>query len=108
SSTTTFTINGATTPVSITHGQAVTLSATVAGAGGTPTGDVAVLSNANEQANTYNSDWVTTVTLAGGTTGPQSFTNLPGGTYTVWANYGGDIAFAQSQSTPGIQVTVAK
>jgi trimeric autotransporter adhesin len=107
-STTTLTINGGTAPVSITHGQAVTLSATVAGAGGTPTGDVAILSNANEQANTYNSNWLTTVTLAGGTTGPQNFTGLPGGTYIIAANYGGDITFAQSQSTPGIQVTVAK
>ncbi len=108
STTTAFTINGGTAAVSITHGQAVTLSATVAGAGGTPTGDVAIVSNANQQADTYNSNWFTTITLAGGTTGPQSFTNLPGGTYTVWANYGGDITFAQSQSTPGIQVTVAK
>ena len=103
-----FTINGGTAPVSITHGQAVTLSATVAGAEGTPTGDVAIVSNANQQANTYNSNWLDTITLAGGTTGPQSFTNLPGGTYTVSANYGGDITFAQSQSTPAIQVTVAK
>jgi hypothetical protein len=108
SSTTTFTINGGTTPVSITHGQAVTLSATVAGASGTPTGDIAVVSNANQQANTYNSNWVNTYSLVAGTTGPQSFTSLPGGTYTVSANYGGDITFAQSQSTPGIQVTVAK
>ena len=52
--------------------------------------------------------WLATINLAGGTTGPETFTNLPGGTYTVWANYGGDITFAQSQSTPGIQVTVAK
>ncbi len=103
-----FTINGGTSPVSITHGQAVTLNVAVAGAGGTPTGDVAILSNANQQANTYNSNWVSTYTLAGGTTSPQSFTNLPGGTYSVWANYGGDITFAQSQSTPAIQVTVAK
>ncbi len=109
-STTSFTINGGTAPVSITHGQAVTLSATVAasGAAGTPTGDVAIVSNANQQADTYNSNWLTTATLASGTTGPQSFTNLPGGTYSVWANYGGDITFAQSQSTPAIQVTVAK
>lgn len=108
STTTAFTINGGTAPVSITHGQAVTLSATVAGAGGTPSGDVAIVSNANQEANTYNSNWVNTYTLAGGTTGPQSFTNLPGGTYTISANYGGDITFAQSQSTPAIQVTVAK
>jgi hypothetical protein len=107
-STTTFTINGGTAPVSITHGQAVTLSATVAGAGGTPTGDVGIISNANQQASTYNSNWLATINLAGGTTGPETFTNLPGGTYTVWANYGGDITFAQSQSTPAIQVTVAK
>ena len=109
STTTAFTINGGTAPVSITHGQAVTLDVTVAGAGGTPTGNVAIISNANQQASTYNSNWLEHRSPSpDGTTGPQSFTNLPGGTYTVWANYGGDITFAQSQSTPAIQVTVAK
>ena len=103
-STTSFTINGGTAPVNITHGQAVTLSATVAasGATGTPTGDVGIVSNATQQA------WVTTLPLTAGATGAQSFASLPGGTYSVWANYGGDITFAQSQSTPAIQVTVAK
>ena len=108
SSTTAFTINGGTAPVSITHGQAVTLDVNVKGAGGVPTGNVAVISNANQQASTYNSNWLATIPLTDGTTGAVSFTSLPGGTYTVSANYGGDITFAQSQSTPGIQVTVAK
>jgi hypothetical protein len=107
STTTTFTINGGTAPVSITHGQSVTLSASVAGAGGTPTGDVAIIGNANQQADTSNSNSLAGFTLSGGTTGSQSFSNLPGGTYTVSANYGGDIDYAESQSS-GVQVTVAK
>ncbi len=108
SSTTSFTINGGTTPVSITHGQAVTLNATVAGAGGTPTGNVAIVGNANQQAGTYGANGLAVLALSGGTSGSQSYSNLPGGTYTVSANYGGDITFVQSQSTPAIEVTVAK
>ncbi len=107
STTTSMTLNGSTAPVSITHGQAVTIDATVAGAGGTPSGDVALISNANLQANTYGANGLGFVTLSGGTTGPISYSNLPGGSYSVAANYGGDITFAQSTSTP-IQVTVAK
>ncbi len=106
-STTSLTVNGGTAPVSITHGQAVTFNVNVAGAGGTPTGEVAIVGNANQEANTSNSNWISTYTLLGGAT-DQSYSNLPGGTYTISANYGGDIAFAQSQSSPAIQVTVAK
>jgi hypothetical protein len=105
---TALTINGSTAPVSITHGQSVTLNATVSGAGGTPTGNVAVMSNANAQASTYNADELVTLPLTGGTTGAQAFSNLPGGTYTVGATYGGDISFAGSETSTGIQVTVAK
>jgi len=105
--TTAFTINGATTPISITHGQTVTLNATVAGGATLPTGDVALISNANQDADTYNSNGLGFFPLANGTTGSVSYSNLPGGTYTVYANYGGDINFAQSQST-GVQVNVAK
>ena len=108
SSTTAFTINGGTVPVSITHGDTVTLSATVTGAGGTPTGSVAIVGNANQEANTYGANGIAVLALSNGTTGATSFSDLPGGAYTVSANYGGDITFAQSQSSPAIQVTVAK
>ncbi len=110
STTAAITINGGTAPVSITHGQAVAVDVTVTGPSPTPapTGDVAVISNANQQAATDNSNSLFFATLGGGTTGPLSYANLPGGTYTISANYGGDIDFAQSQSSPGIQVTVAK
>lgn len=107
STTTNFTIDGVTSPVSVTHGKAVTFNATVAGAGGTPTGDVAIVGNANQQASTYSSNAYEFITLSGGATGAVAFTNLPGGTYTVSANYGGDINYAQSQSS-GVQVTVAQ
>ena len=106
-STTTLTINGGTAPVSITHGQPVNLNATVAGSGVPLSGDVAIVSNASQNANTYNSNGLASYTLAGGATGPVSYSNLPGGTYTVYANYGGDVRYAQSQSS-GIQVVVAK
>jgi trimeric autotransporter adhesin len=90
-------------PASITHGQNVTVTAKVApGLGtGTPTGAVAL-----------------TATLPGATssTGLGSFAltagalsttlqSLPGGTYTVYANYAGDSTFAASQST-GSSITV--
>jgi len=101
--TTTFTLS----PVNITHGQAVTLDATVAGAAGTPSGDVAIVTNANQATSASNSNSFGFVTLSGGTTGSVSFSNLPGGTYNVFAYYGGDINYAQSQSPP-VQVTVAK
>ncbi len=106
-STTTFTINGGTAPISVTHGDAVTLSATVAGSGATPSGDVSILTDANEQANTYGANALFFQTLSGGTTGALTYSNLPGGTYSVSAYYGGDIDFGQSTSN-SIQVTVAK
>jgi hypothetical protein len=35
-----------------------------------------------------------------------SFQNLPGGSYRVWARYGGDTTNASSSSTPSIHVTI--
>ncbi len=108
STTTSFTINGGTAPVSVTHGQYVMLSATVSGAGGNPTGQVRFVSDANQEADTYGANAITYGTLdAGGTTGILTYTNLPGGTYTIAANYSGDISFTQSLSN-AVQVTVAK
>ncbi|AXC15146.1 putative periplasmic aspartyl protease [Acidisarcina polymorpha] len=107
--TTTFTINGGTSAVNITHGQTVTFNASVAGAGGTPSGDVGFVTNSNEQASAnYLGDGLGFVTLNNGATGAVTYANLPGGSYTVSAYYGGDINFAQSQANPGVQVNVAK
>ncbi len=108
-SNTSFTINGGTSPVSITHGQAVTLTATVTGAGGTPSGDYSFVTNANEQAGTYgaNANAMLYGTLSNGTSGGVSYNNLPGGTYSVSAYYGGNVDYVQSTSN-SVQVSVAK
>jgi hypothetical protein len=88
-------------PTTITHGQAVNVSITVAGSGGTPTGDVSL---------TANTIGVPTgigfFTLSGGTVSKP--TNLlPGGTnYTVTAHYPGDRTYASSDSTPFGPITV--
>ena len=87
------------TPTSLTHGQPVTATATVtptAGAG-TPTGDVALLPG-NPQA--LNLGML-------GSTGSisASVADLPGGSYSLTASYGGDGVFGSSNS-PGVPVTV--
>ena len=86
-------------PVSITHGQSVTASVTVApvSASGTPTGNVALLTGGSQ-----------TINLGTLTNGALSATisTLPGGTYSVTASYGGDATFGPSTS-PGVTVTVA-
>jgi len=85
-------------PTSLTHGQPVTASATVApGAGaGTPTGDVALLAGAAQAVNLG--------TLNNGTISGTVET-LPGGTYSVSASYGGDGTFGASISA-GVPITI--
>jgi len=86
-------------PVSITHGHSVTASVTVApvSAGGTPTGDVALLTGGSQTVNLG-------ILNNGALSVPLS--TLPGGTYSVTASYGGDGTFGASTST-GVTVTVA-
>jgi hypothetical protein len=83
---------------SLTHGQPVTATVTVApGAGaGTPTGDVALLAGNSAGVNLGN--------LSNGTVSGAVET-LPGGTYSVTASYGGDGAFGASIST-GVPITI--
>ena len=102
--TTSLQLNGATTPLSITHGQSVTVNATVAGSGGTPGGQVALVDNLSP-ASFPNNEALGDFTLSGGAVNGTT-TDLPGGTYAVSAHYGGSTAFAQSDSN-AIQVTVA-
>jgi hypothetical protein len=85
-------------PTSLTHGQAVTATATVApGAGaGTPTGDVALLAGSSAGVNLGN--------LSNGTVS-GSVETLPGGSYSVTASYGGDGTFGASTSA-GVPITI--
>jgi pro-kumamolisin-like protein/Big-like domain-containing protein len=105
SSTTITKINGGTSLVSIPHGQAVTLSATVTGASGTPTGDVSFV------APTTVDGGIASATLTSGTasvTVPSAvFTGLPGGSYNLKAHYAGDGTFAPSDDPTGVPVNVA-
>jgi hypothetical protein len=83
---------------SITHGVTTYLGAKVTAAGGkpTPTGDVAVLST-NIQASNKSLDLVS---LTGGTGVDANGVQLPGGTYTMTAQYAGDTNYAPATSSP--------
>ncbi len=84
------------------HGASVTISGNVTGAGTpAPTGSVALMTDNIEQSQ----QGATKYTLSGnaftGTT-----TTLPGGTYNIWAQYGGDAINASSTSGK-TQITVS-
>ena len=103
-------LNGSTNALSITHGTAVTVAASVSSSGGTPTGNVVLVNNNSTPGTAVAAVQNTTAspsvfTLSNGAAGgPYSF--FPGGTYTVKANYGGDGIFGSSVSN-GINITVA-
>jgi hypothetical protein len=81
----------------IPHGTNIALSGTVTGAG-TPTGDVSLLADSTEPVN-QGQDYFT---LSSGaySTGTSPINFLPGGTYNIWAHYGGDSSNASSDSSP--------
>jgi hypothetical protein len=78
-----------------THSTPVTVTVGVTGSGGTPSGNVALVTSASPAVNT---GWGE-LTLQGGTAS-DSIKTLPGGEYTLTARYGGDSIFAPSSSTP--------
>ena len=80
---------------SFTHGTPVKVSVGVSGNGGTPTGDVALVTTAAAQSNTGFSE----LTLQSGAAA-STVNSLPGGRYQVTARYGGDNIFGTSSSTP--------
>ena len=86
---------------SFTHGTSITVSGTVTPSSGTPTGDVALMTDSAEplqQGQTF-------FTLSSGSyTGNVS--SLPGGTYNIWGQYGGDATNAPSTSQK-TQITVS-
>jgi len=80
---------------SVAHGSPITISASVApvSGSGTPTGDVAILSNStlpSSQSQLF-------LSLSGGS-GSSSVNYLPGGTYKLTGRYGGDGTYAVSDS----------
>jgi hypothetical protein len=90
-------------PASVTHGQPVSVSVTVApqSGTGTPTGAVALM--ATPAGKSLGIDFFPLNSgVATGTT-----TLLPGGTYNVTAHYAGDSTFGASDSAP-VKVTVGK
>ena len=83
----------------LAHGASVTISGAVTGSG-TPTGDVALMTDSSEQSQQF----ATKFTLASGSYSGTT-TNLPGGTYNIWTQYGGDSINGLSTSTK-TQITV--
>ncbi len=98
------TLNGGTAALHLTHGGKVNVDVSVTGSGGTPAGGVALVDNLSP-ATQPNSGSIGTLTLTGGTAKGTS-DSLPGGSYKVMAHYGGNGAFAASDSN-SIPVTVA-
>jgi predicted secreted protein len=95
-------VNGGTTAVTVNHGVAVTLSATVTSGSGAPTGDVSF------PVPTAVNGGVGNATLNGSGAASLSTTFLPGGSYTVKAHYAGDGNFAASDDPTGVPVVVNK
>jgi subtilase family serine protease len=91
------------TPATITHGQAVTFTASVepASGTGTPSGVLSL-----EGGPTSGTGAIAGFSLTNGSVS-ASTDMLPGGTYSVTAHYPGDATYGPSDSTP-VSVTVNK
>ena len=90
---------------SFAHGNPITITGTVTGTG--PTGNVALMTDSTESVN----QGQTVFSLSGGsytsaTSYPSGINFLPGGTYHIWGQYGGDSNNGMSTSTPPIEITV--
>ena len=87
------------TPLSITHGQPVNVSLSVAANGGSgiPTGDTTVLTSPGAAFGPF--------PLNAGQASP-AISSLQGGSYTLIARYAGDGNYAASTSAPSAPITV--
>ncbi|MGD0731182.1 MAG: protease pro-enzyme activation domain-containing protein [Terracidiphilus sp.] len=83
-----------------THGTAITVSGGVTSAGSTPAGEVALMTDSTQLMNQGQTNFA----LSGGTYS-GSVNYLPGGTYNIWGQYGGDQADGLSNSAK-TQITV--
>ena len=99
---------------SFAHGTPITVSGSVTTSTGTPTGDVALMTNSTEPVQqgqglpTLLNGGSSVFTLSGGSYS-GSVSTLPGGTYSIWGQYSGESAgttlLGASNSTP-VQITV--
>ncbi len=91
------------TPTTVTHGQAVTFTASVKpqSGSGTPSGVLSL-----EGGPTSSTGAIAGFTLSNGSVS-GSTDMLPGGTYSLTAHYPGDATYGPSNSSP-VSVTVAK
>jgi hypothetical protein len=97
--TTTLSLNTTT----FTHGTPVVISVSVSPS--TATGDVAIENNYASQTLATTSVAPTRLTLSGGS-GSLSYSQLPGGSYHVYASFPGSVGYAGSVSQP-VQVAVS-
>ena len=79
---------------SFQHGTSVTLAITTTSASGTPTGQVSILNNTGPAGQ----EGIALLSLGANGTASASISSLPGGSYAVFARYGGDGNFAASTS----------
>jgi hypothetical protein len=87
---------------SFVHGTAITISGSVTGTGSnTPTGEVALMTSSTEPVN----QGQTFFPLSNGAFS-QSVNLLPGGSYAIWGQYGGDTSNAAA-TTAQTQITVS-
>jgi subtilase family serine protease len=106
--TTTLTLNGVSTPITITHGASVAVGGKVTSNSTTPTGDVALMAAIGPLGSLTNQTGVAEFTLGSGGVISGTTNELPGGTtYMVTARYAGNGTFAASTSA-AIAVTVNK
>jgi hypothetical protein len=91
STSTTLNINGAATLVSVKHGTPLNINVAVTPA--TASGSVALVANTSLLGGQL------AIPLTNGAAA-TTYNGLPGGTYSVYARYGGDSADASSSSTP--------
>jgi subtilase family serine protease len=90
---------------SFAHGTAITINTSVTGAGGTPTGTVALLTNSSTMSNQTPSNLGQTIFTLSNGSASQSVNFLPGGTYSIWGQYSGNGTFGPATSTK-TQITV--
>jgi trimeric autotransporter adhesin len=100
---TSFSINGTTAALNVTHGTSLTLNVGVTPS--SASGTVGIVDTANEAASGPQNNGQFAIPLGAGG-GSAVYNGLPGGTYTVYARYSGDSSDAASTSTPAINVTV--
>jgi hypothetical protein len=95
-----------TNPITLTHGQPVNFTVTVApnSASGTPTGDVSLIAQTGSSSS--NVTGIGPFTLSSASVS-NSTDMLPGGTYGVTAHYAGNGTYGASDSTPAVPVTVS-